>query len=270
MEYLYILLGLFVVVLASLIYLREKNRIIWKKLWEIDETINDLRKIEVEVQKKLITADVEDVRLKKLLPSQHGEDVFLWDYFGKKRKGFYVEIGSYDGVTFSNTYWLEAVGWTGILVEPNPKLVEISKKERPYSKIINAAIGRDDGKKTIILNVPIGTGGIDTLAFTKETDYQRHRVEVTESAIKKIEIPKITARELLGDINEKVDVLSIDVEGAELDVLFDYDWECRRPEIIIIEDNSNGKDLAISEFLSEVGYVNIRRIGCNIVFRDSQ
>ena len=41
--------------------------------------------------------------------------------FGRSRKGFFIEAGAYDGADISNTFYFEKVlGWTGILVEPNP------------------------------------------------------------------------------------------------------------------------------------------------------
>ena len=41
--------------------------------------------------------------------------------FGRLRNGFFIEAGAHDGVDISNTLYLEKqLGWTGILVEPNP------------------------------------------------------------------------------------------------------------------------------------------------------
>jgi hypothetical protein len=40
----------------------------------------------------------------------------------KKRGGFFIEAGAHNGVEASNTLYLEKkLGWTGILVEPNPQ-----------------------------------------------------------------------------------------------------------------------------------------------------
>jgi len=86
--------------------------------------------------------------------------------------------------------------------------------------------------------------------------------------IETVEVPKITSHKLLQDRHEKIDVLSIDVEGAEFDVLASYDWDRDRPEVILIEDNSQGKDRTVEQFLLDKNYTVLTRIGCNIVFCD--
>ena len=261
----FVVLGIFLYI-VSFFFLRRKNRLIWKKMWQIEKSIVNVNEVCIDIKKNIIANEVNDVRLDRLLPSQHGEDVFLWEFFKKMRRGFFVEIGAHDGVTFSNTYWLESAGWSGILVEPNSKLYLQAKKARPYSKVINCAIGSDDGKNKIILHIPIGINGHDTLSYTKETKYQKKRIERSQLRIKRVEVDKMTMRELLYNINDNIDVLSIDVEGAELDVLRGHDWKNRRPKIIIIEDNSNGMNTDVPLYLNEHGYTLINRIGCNVIF----
>src|SRR5205085_63384 len=53
-------------------------------------------------------------------PSQFGEDMLLWDLFGGKTSGFFIEVGAHDGHSDAISYPFEAVGWTGLLVEPLP------------------------------------------------------------------------------------------------------------------------------------------------------
>ena len=41
--------------------------------------------------------------------------------FGRSKRGFFIEAGAYNGVELSNTLYFEKnLGWTGLLVEPNP------------------------------------------------------------------------------------------------------------------------------------------------------
>jgi hypothetical protein len=59
----------------------------------------------------------------------------LFDLFGRQRKGYFIEAGAYDGEMISNTLYLEKkMGWTGLLVEPNPDAFAelVNKKRRAH------------------------------------------------------------------------------------------------------------------------------------------
>lgn len=64
--------------------------------------------------------------------SQNNEQEIILNYFGDF-KGRFLDIGAYDGVGFSDTRALLELGWSGVLVEPNPfNLVELIKNSRPF------------------------------------------------------------------------------------------------------------------------------------------
>ena len=46
------------------------------------------------------------------------ENALVWEFFGRKTSGFFVEVGANDPFLFSQTWMLEEKGWTGVLVEP--------------------------------------------------------------------------------------------------------------------------------------------------------
>lgn len=52
--------------------------------------------------------------------SQNDEERYIRDYFGEE-KGTFLDIGAYDGSTFSNTRWLALNGWKGVCIEPEDK-----------------------------------------------------------------------------------------------------------------------------------------------------
>jgi hypothetical protein len=57
--------------------------------------------------------------------SQIRQDRYIDFFFSKKRNGVFVDIGANDGVTLSNTYFLEKERhWTGICIEPIPSSFE--------------------------------------------------------------------------------------------------------------------------------------------------
>ncbi len=108
------------------------------KRWLWSE-IDNVRRQQEETQRQLVAARKQivlntvggDLRLPTIMPSQNGEDVLIHKFFDGRRTGIYVEVGAYDGVGFSNTYFLDALGWEGILVEPAPDQAEACRKSRP-------------------------------------------------------------------------------------------------------------------------------------------
>ena len=75
--------------------------------------------------------------------SQHQEEAVITKYFESKGTGHFVDIGAYDGITFSNTRRLVELGWSGVMVEPSPKpfcqLLEHYGKN-PAVTLVNSAV----------------------------------------------------------------------------------------------------------------------------------
>ena len=106
--------------LAGLAYYTIKAK---RWLWS---EIDNIRRQQEETQRQLVAARKQivlnavggDLRLPAMMPSQNGEDVLIHKFFGGRRTGLYVEVGAYDGVGFSNTYFLDALGWEGSWSSP--------------------------------------------------------------------------------------------------------------------------------------------------------
>ena len=83
----------------------------------------------------------------KFSKSQLFQDLFV-DFVLKKKDGFYCEVGAFDGVTFSNTYYLEKeLNWTGILCEPNTKFHTSIQAKRSKNIFIKKPIFNRDNVK---------------------------------------------------------------------------------------------------------------------------
>src|SRR5262245_18490625 len=52
--------------------------------------------------------------------SEWGEDCLLYDLFRDQPGGVYIEVGAMDGRWLSVTWAFDAIGWSGLLVEPMP------------------------------------------------------------------------------------------------------------------------------------------------------
>lgn len=62
-----------------------------------------------------------------------------------KHKGYFLDMGAFDGRQFSNTLRLEQLGWTGLCVEANPNNFEILKQNRKCS-VVHIAIANYSGE----------------------------------------------------------------------------------------------------------------------------
>ena len=253
--------------IASLLLLRRKNRLIWQELFRLREQLFIQRQEIVDVRKQVvIAAERERMRLPALMTSQYGEDILLWNFFDHKREGFYVEVGAYDGVGFSNTYFFEAVGWTGLLIEPVPELYRACLSSRPYSRVINTVVGKGENGQQVEFSVAEGNGGVGTLSFFGENPQQVKRIHKEGGVVRTIEVPLVSLNRLLEDHRGEIDFISIDVEGKELDVLQGFDLQRFRPRVLVIEDNSNGSDTGVKDWLELHDYMERFRCEHNVFY----
>ncbi len=217
-----------------------------------------------------MTMSFTAISLDHLLRAQFGEDRILWNVFRGRTTGYFVEVGAYDGVTLSNTCFLEQLGWRGLLVEPIQELCQRAAANRPMSRVIHAACGKTGSsgttKFTVAKNVPV-------LSFlTADADHvERCRREGAE--LKEIEVPLRSLNDILmherrdappacnpwaANHGWRIDVVSIDTEGCELDVLDGFDLDRFRPRILIMENDRPAGE-AIEPYLAGRGYRKFHR-----------
>lgn len=255
---------------GAFFYLRHKNRLIWRQLWKIEEEFKkETSQIKNDFEQALKQFSIshirKDCRLPLAMPSQQGEDVLLWNFFERKMTGYYVEVGAFDGVTHSNTYFFEAIGWHGILVEAGPENYSKCISARPHSQVIHGAVGLQD-KDTVDFTVAEGLGDVGAFSYVGHHVGLKGRVEARGGTVRTVSVPAMTLNQILSDVREKIDFVSIDVEGMELEVLQGLDVDRVRPRVFLVEDNSQGRDVLVGDFLRNHGYEERYRRGQNVFY----
>lgn len=198
--------------------------------------------------------------------SQFGEDIQLLRFFKEKSSGYYVDIGANNGLRDSNTALLEEQGWSGLLIEANPDLIELAIESRPNSKVIHCAVVSPENVGDIDFYKVVGGSknldGLSTVVYSSSFD---SKIRDYGGIVHKTSVPAMTLETILRTNNSpgKFDLLSIDVEGYELAVLKSIPFTYFSPKIILVEDNSRGRDCSVRDFLKKYGYIRVHRTGVN-------
>lgn len=163
------------------------------------------------------------------------EKALVRQYFRDSTRGFFVEVGANEPASIhSQTWHLEQMGWRGVLIEPNRALCEELVRKRPRSKVYNVACSAPGKVGTAELKIPVlADGTMDTgkAALEVGIDHGGFPAYRTET------VRVVTLDSILEENNvAAVDLLSIDVEGTELDVLKGLNLERYRPRLILVED----------------------------------
>jgi FkbM family methyltransferase len=169
--------------------------------------------------------------------------------------GYFVELGANDGLSQSNTKYFELFrNWSGVLVEPYPENFQKCKKNRSrHSKVFNFACVGFDFKQE---RVRLAYSNLMTVSLDGRSDIEDKWGHAHEGnpflnsgeVVHEFSIEAITLNEILitADSPKEIDLLSLDVEGAELEVLSGIDHKCFRFKYICLES----RDLyAVTEYL---------------------
>ena len=83
-----------------------------------------------------------------------------------------------------------------------------------------------------------------------------------------IELPVTTVSEILDEYSPDIfpDLLSVDVEGLDLEVLASIDYKRSAPKLICVEANSVQERHSLTEFLESNEYALYFRAGANLFF----
>lgn len=191
--------------------------------------------------------------------AQAGEDVvmqFLFNDTGKRKKINYLDIGTNIPDYGNNTYWFYKRGGHGVCVEADPTLISRIKQKRPKDTVINAGVAVSHLKEAdfYVFNLP----SISTFS-KEEAEIRSHSGQ--NKIVKVAKIPLISINDLISQhYTTYPDLLSIDIEGVDLEVLKSLDYNRFPVPVICVEtctyseNHIRTKDPSIAEFLLAQDY----------------
>jgi len=199
------------------------------------------------------TADIESFH------GQLQQDKYIIEnYYHGRKNLFYVEMGGYNGVNMSNTLYLhKALNWKGLLIEANPALYSEMVANRPNDIGVNAATC--SSFQEVHFNDAPGVGGI--IEFMAGTHKDIHNAALAPANI--TVIPCIPFSSVLSKLGiTHIDLWSLDVEGAELQVLETVDWKAVSVDVIVVEapGYDEAKDQAVIDLLLSQGFIHDQKI----------
>lgn len=166
-------------------------------------------------------------------------------------KGVFIDIGAYHSEWSSSSWHFEMSGWIVICIEANPACIEELKKNR--KNVLHYAAYSENCEKTLLVfTSPQGAANVGHQAsYTGLNGFAEG-----PSRPKRIKVRAKTLDWILSKhfpSLEFIDILSIDVEGSEMEVLKGFDLEKWLPKVIVIENRGNDKE-KFSRILKPLGY----------------
>lgn len=185
---------------------------------------------------------------KKKYFSFSGVDTILEKIFINQPRGIYIDVGCQHPIKNNNTYLLYKKGWEGINVDLDKDNIELFNVSRSNDHNFNIALSSE--VKEVDLYFYHKKSPINTID-KKTSEFQKAKV----SSIKKIKTDTLNNIILNTKYKDRsFDLLSIDVEGHEMEVLKGFDLVKFSPNVIVVEY----LDLNISKL--EIKNLNIENI----------
>ena len=192
---------------------------------------------------------------------QSKEDFEIQKYFPNGFTGGCIDVGATNGRDINNTLHFEESGWFCMCIEPNPVFYNQLKNNR--NSAINFAISNYN-KDDVDFNVVTLPGNNQEAVSALSISDRLMRDHQSLNPI--VDVIKTKVRTLDHCIEnyytfDKIDFISIDTEGTELDVLKGFNINKWQPKLFIVENNYNDKD--IEDYMDSFGYKLDKKVSVN-------
>lgn len=186
--------------------------------------------------------------------SQNDEEHYILNYF-KDFKGRFLDLGAFDGMTFSNTHALLKQGWEGVFVEASPKMFTACQRNLAgYNAHLCLAC---------ITHEPV-TGMItfyDNDQATATTDPAHVEKWKAQTPFQAITVMPVHFLSILGIYGRNFDMVSLDIEGQSAELFLKMFPELPNVKLWVVEhDNRKEEILSLAQ-----GFTVLYENGENVV-----
>jgi FkbM family methyltransferase len=158
-----------------------------------------------------------------------GEDIAIKKYAEKIKNGIYIDVGAHHPIQRNNTHLLYKNGWRGVNIDINKFSIELFNFLRPDDVNILSAISDNNDEIDIYFQKEFSQLNTTDINLAKEHFNNNFKTK----RIKCQTLNSLLERSKYKD--KKIDFINIDVEGAEMKVLKQLNFEIYDPEIICVE-----------------------------------
>ncbi len=168
--------------------------------------------------------------------SQNKEELFITREF-KDFQGRFLDIGAYDGKTFSNTLRLVELGWTGVCIEPDSHafagLMQV-QKDNPQIELVHAALGHTHELRRFYSSLG------DAISTTSEAHVEKWR---SVGHFQQIHVATVTIMDIFRCFGNHYDFVNLDVESTNWQLLQELPLREMGTTVLCVEHDNHIKEI---------------------------
>ena len=195
-------------------------------------------------------------------------------FFPEQRSGILVDIGAARPDYLSISALYRSMGWRVIAIEPNPEFCDLHR-QKGY-EVLQYACGEHDEDNVDFFvvdshgaqyaNGEVSYESFSSLGIKDSYAALKHNLDKRKIQVNLRRLDTILKTHA-PDV-EHLDILSVDVEGWELEVLRGLSTEKYRPQVMVIENVFNAREYR--DYMKSIGYILWRRVRPNDVYVRSE
>ena len=194
--------------------------------------------------------------------SQNNEEIVIQDLLAKTglSRGTFLDIGAYDGKTFSNTLKLAEQGWSGVCIEPSPCAFSGLLKvhgNNPNVVLVNTAVTQRGGWLEFFDSGGDAVSSSDPAHVTKWS--QDGGVKFTKFLLRSISVDELFIR-----FGTNFEFINLDVESLNMALFQELPWNALDNTRIICVEHDGHADLMLS-IAQRYGFSKIDQNAENII-----